>query len=379
MRAALPGATLGVFGSGQLGRMLAFAAKRMGYRVHVFSPSQDTPAGQVCDLETSASYEDLDAVRRFAKSADIITVEFENIPFETLEEAQTLAPVHPSPNVLYVAQNRLREKTFLHQKNLPVTPFRRIDSEADLAKALQALGTPAVIKTAGFGYDGKGQAIIKSWQEATTAYQSLGGGTVILEAFISYQQEVSVVAARTALGDYADFGVIENDHENHILDVSVAPSSLPETIQKEAREIAKAVLEALEVVGVMCVEFFVNEKGELLINEIAPRPHNSGHLTIEGCMTSQFEQQLRAVCSLPLASAEFVRPTAMVNLLGELWQNGEPNWQKVLGMQDVHLHLYGKTEARVGRKMGHITALGATPDEAKRRAKEARALLVEHI
>ena len=231
------------------------------------------------------------------------------------------------------------------------------------------------MKTAGFGYDGKGQAIVKSLGEASSAYQNLGGGTVILEKFITYQQEVSVVAARTASGNYADFGVIENDHENHILDVSVAPSSLPEKVQKEAREIARAVLEALEVVGVMCVEMFLTENGDLLINEVAPRPHNSGHLTIEGCVTSQFEQQLRAVCSLPLGSTEFVRPVAMVNLLGDMWQDGEPNWQKVLAMQDVHLHLYGKAEARVGRKMGHVTALGETVEEARARALKAQALL----
>ena len=373
MTSVLPGATIGVFGSGQLGRMLSFEAKRMGYRVHIFSPDKDTPAGQVSDLETSANYEDLDAVRTFAKSVDVITVEFENIPFEALEVAQALIPVHPSSQVLYIAQNRLREKTFLHQKTLPITPFEQINDKADLAKALQTLGTPAVMKTAGFGYDGKGQAMVKSLEEASFAYEDLGGGTVILEKFITYQQEVSVVAARTLSGDYADFGVIENDHEHHILDVSVAPSSLSETLQQEAREIARAVLEALEVVGVMCVEMFLTEGGDLLINEVAPRPHNSGHLTIEGCATSQFEQQLRAVCGLPLGSTDFVRPAAMANLLGDLWQEGEPNWQKVLAMKDVHLHLYGKEEARIGRKMGHITALSETVDGAREKALRARA------
>lgn len=372
MKALLPGATVGVFGSGQLGRMLSFAAKRMGYRVHIFSPATHTPAGQVSDLETSASYEDLEAVQTFAKSVDVITVEFENIPFETLQSAQALSPVHPSPQVLYTTQNRLREKTFMHQKGLPVTPFKQIDTEADIAQALQALGTPAVMKTAGFGYDGKGQAIVRSLEEATSAYRTLGGGTVILEAFINYQQEVSVVAARTRSGDYADFSVIENDHEHHILDVSVAPSGLSDVIQEEAREIARAVLEALDVVGVMCVEMFLTEGGDLLINEVAPRPHNSGHLTIEGCVTSQFEQQLRAVCGLPLGSTDFLRPVAMVNLLGELWEGGEPDWQNVLAMQDVHLHLYGKGEARVGRKMGHITARGASAEEAREKALRAR-------
>ena len=373
MRPALPGSTLGIFGSGQLGRMLAFEAKRLGYTVHVFSPGENTPAGQVADVEITASYEDEDAVHQFASGVDVLTVEFENIPVEALELAHALTPVHPSPNVVHIAQNRLREKRFLHDHGLPVTPFRELSSANVLERALDELGTPAVMKTAGFGYDGKGQAIVKTLEEARAAYEKLGGGTVILESFISYQQEVSVVAARSASGEYADFGVIENDHANHILDVSVAPSTLPEAVQEEARGLARAVLEALDVIGVMCVEFFLADN-TLLINEVAPRPHNSGHLTIEGCATSQFEQQLRAVCGLPLGATD-VRPVAMANLLGDLWAAGEPDWEKVLGMQGVHLHLYGKGEARAGRKMGHLTALGETVEAARERVVGARAAL----
>ena len=375
MKPVLPGSTVGVFGSGQLGRMLAFEAKRMGYAVYIFSPGENTPAGQVSGVEVVAPYDDLDAVRAFASRVDVLTVEFENIPAATLEAAQALTPVHPSPNVLHIAQNRLREKRFFAEQGLPVTPFREVAVGAELEQALGDLGTPAVMKTAGFGYDGKGQAIVKTLDEASTAYESLGGGTVILESFISYQQEVSVVAARSAAGEYADFGVIENSHENHVLDVSVAPSTLPAKVQKEARELAQSVLASLEVVGVMCVEFFLTEDGSLLVNEVAPRPHNSGHLTIEACMTSQFEQQLRAVCGLPLGATDFIRPAAMTNLLGDLWASGEPNWQKVLGTKDVHLHLYGKAEARAGRKMGHLTALGASTEEAREKVLRARAAL----
>ena len=375
MTPVLPGSTLGIFGSGQLGRMLAFEAKRLGYTVHVFSPGENTPAGQVADVELSAPYEDAEAVQHFANSVDVITVEFENIPVEALELAHSLTPVHPSPNVLHIAQNRLREKRFLYEQGLPVTPFRELSSAEALDTALNELGTPAVMKTAGFGYDGKGQAIVETLEEAREAYKSLGGGTVILESFITYQQEISVIAARSATGEYADFGVIENDHENHILDVSVAPSTLPETIQKEALRLTRAVLESLDVVGVMCVEFFLTEEGALLINEVAPRPHNSGHLTIEGCVTSQFEQQLRAVCGLPLGATDFVRPVAIANLLGDVWQQGEPDWEKVLEMKGVYLHLYGKAEARVGRKMGHLTALGETVEEAREKVVRARAVL----
>jgi 5-(carboxyamino)imidazole ribonucleotide synthase len=231
------------------------------------------------------------------------------------------------------------------------------------------------MKTAGFGYDGKGQAKVSSLAEALKGYRELGGGTVILEAFISYQQELSVIGARNAKGDYQDFGVIENEHKNHILDLSLAPSSLPEKVQKEAREIARATLEALDVLGVMCVEFFLSAEGKLLINEVAPRPHNSGHLTIEGSACSQFEQQLRAICNLPLGHTEIKRPTAMLNLLGDVWQNSEPDWASVLKLPETHLHLYGKAEARAKRKMGHITMLANSPVELTQKLQTVRQIL----
>jgi 5-(carboxyamino)imidazole ribonucleotide synthase len=370
-RPILPGATIGVLGSGQLGRMFAIAARRMGYRVHTLSPDIDTPTGQVSDREVTASYDDLDAIRYFARSVSVVTFEFENVSAAAADAAAEFAPVRPAGSVLHTTQNRLREKTFLRDHGFPVTPFRAVKSAADLAAAMRELGTPGVLKTAGFGYDGKGQTKIASPADAPKAAE----GEFVYEAFINFDREVSVVAARGVDGAFAHWGVIENAHRNHILDVSVAPGGLPAPLQTRAIEIARGVLESLGVVGVLCVEFFVTRSGELLINELAPRPHNSGHLTFDASVTSQFEQQLRAVCGLPLGSTKLMRPAAMANLLGDLWETGEPNWKAACGFADVKLHLYGKHDAKPGRKMGHLTALADTPEEAARLALAAREAL----
>lgn len=359
-----PGATIGVLGSGQLGRMFAIAARRMGYRVHTFSPDDDTPTGQVADWETTSPYEDLDAVAEFARRVDVVTFEFENIPALSVERAAQFVPVRPGGSVLYHTQHRLREKTFLSQAGFPVVPFRAVRSLEELHAALAELGTPAVLKTAGWGYDGKGQAKIRTLDDAAAAWQAVATDEAVLEAFIDFECEASVVAARSAAGELADYGVIGNTHSNHILDVSVSPADLPREIGLEAVRIARAVLEALDVVGVLCVEFFVTRDGRLLINELAPRPHNSGHLTFDASLTSQFEQQLRAVCGLPLGSTELLRPAAMANLLGDLWAGGTPNWVAACGNPSVKLHLYGKEQARPGRKMGHLTALADDPHAA---------------
>jgi 5-(carboxyamino)imidazole ribonucleotide synthase len=372
MSATLPGATVGVLGSGQLGRMFAIAARRMGYRVHTFSPDSDTPTGQVADKEYQHAYEDLDAVREFARGVSVVTFEFENVPAEAVEAAALLAPVRPSGEVLYTTQHRLREKNFLARWGFPVTRFRHVTSAEELRAALLEVGYPAVLKTAGFGYDGKGQVKIEGAGEAERVGEALGGREWVLEAFVDFEREVSVVAARTTAGEFKHYGVIENAHRRHILDLSVAPAHVSEATEREAVEIARAVMEALDVIGVMCVEFFLTRVGRLLINELAPRPHNSGHLTFDACVTSQFEQQLRAVCGLPLGSTELLRPAAMANLLGDLWQTGEPDWRAALTFPAVKLHLYGKSEARVGRKMGHLTALAATAEEAARTALAAR-------
>ena len=374
-RPVLPGASIGVLGSGQLGRMFAIAARRMGYRVHTYSPGYDTPTGQVADLEVAGPYEDLAAVTRFASGVEVVTFEFENVPAETAAAAAVAAPVRPSGEVLHVTQHRLREKAYLAQHGFPVTPYRAVRSLAELEAGLVALGTPALLKTAGWGYDGKGQVRIADRAAAAAAWQTLAGSEAVLEAFVHYEREVSVVAARGHDGQVVDFGVIENHHVGGILDISLAPARVSPACERRAREITRAVLESLGVVGVLCVEFFVLPGGELLINELAPRPHNSGHLTFDASVTSQFEQQLRAACGLPLGATDLLRPAAMANLMGELWQPGEPRWAEALALPDVKLHLYGKSDPRPGRKMGHLTALGASAEAAALRVAEARARL----
>jgi 5-(carboxyamino)imidazole ribonucleotide synthase len=373
MKPVLPGATVGVLGSGQLGRMFALAARRMGYRVHTLSPLSDTPTGQVADKECRSPYDDLEAVREFARGVDVITFEFENVPAEAVEAAAEVVPVRPSGAVLHTTQNRLREKTFLSESGFPTPAFRRVASTEEMCAGLAEIKCPAVLKTAGFGYDGKGQARLARPADAADAFARLGGQEGILEAFVDFECELSVVAARGASGEFRHYGVVENTHRRHILDVSVAPSPTASAdVARAAVEMARGVLEALDVVGVMCVELFLTRDHALLINELAPRPHNSGHFTFDACVTSQFEQQLRAVCQLPLGSTEQLRPAAMANLLGELWAAGEPDWPAALTSPDVKLHLYGKAEPRRGRKMGHLTALADSPQEAARLVIAAR-------
>lgn len=371
----LPGAAVGVLGSGQLGRMFAIAARRMGYRVHTLSPDTDTPTGQVADVEIVADYDDLDAVRAFARGVSVVTFEFENVSAAAAQAAAEFAPVRPGGNVLHVTQHRLREKTFLRDAGLPVTPFRAVRNEQELAAALRDLSVPGVLKTAGFGYDGKGQTKIHTAADAAAVLRGTGGAEMIYESFIDFEREVSVVAARGVDGAFAHWGVIENRHRNHVLDVSVTPTDLPPNFVQRAVDIARTVLDKLDVIGVLCVEFFLTKSGELLINELAPRPHNSGHLTFDASVTSQFEQQLRAACAMPLGSTRLLRPAAMANLLGDLWENGEPDWSGACAFPDVKLHLYGKGSARPGRKMGHLTALADTPAEAARLVIRARETL----
>lgn len=377
MSVILPGSTIGVLGSGQLGRMFTIAARRMGYRVATLSPDQDSPTGQVADTEVVASYDDLDAIREFARRVDVITFEFENVSSAATAVAEEWVPVRPAGRVLHTTQNRFREKTFLAERGFPVTPFRPVSSAAELRQALHEFGGRGVLKTAGFGYDGKGQTKIESEFAVEEVWPAYEGVPSILETFIEFEREISVVAARGASGQFAHYGAVENRHRNHILDLTIAPASLPEEVSREAVAIAEGVLEALDVVGVLCVEFFLNGDGKLLINELAPRPHNSGHFTFDASLTSQFEQQLRAVCGLPLGSTEQLKPAAMANLLGEVWEGGEPNWAAAAHFPDVKIHLYGKSEPRPGRKMGHLTALAATPELAARRVWQAREALAK--
>ena len=374
-RPILPGAVIGVLGSGQLGRMLALAAGRLGYRVHTYSPESDSPTGHVADAEIVGDYDDLDALRRFADGVDAVTFEFENVPSASVAAISERALVRPAGSVLHTTQHRGREKGFLSRAGLPVAPYALVDSLDDLSAALTRLGLPAILKTASFGYDGKGQARIDRAEDALAAWDRLGRQPAVLEAFVDFERELSVVAARGVDGRVAHYGVIENAHRRHILDVSVSPAPVAPATLGGAVALARAVLEELDVVGLLCVEMFLTRGGSLLINELAPRTHNSGHLTVDACVTSQFEQQLRAVCGLPLGATDLLRPAAMANLLGELWEGGEPDWAAACALPEVKLHLYGKAEARPGRKMGHLTALAPTLDEARDRVLAARRVL----
>ena len=366
----LPGATIGMLGSGQLGRMTAMAAKHMGYRVHVFSPDKDSPAGQVADVEIQAQYTDIAAVEAFAKQVDVVTLEFENLPVETLEAAGRHAPVRPGIDTLRTAQNRSLEKNFLKAHGISTCRFEIVHSLAELTAAAESM-LPAILKTTTDGYDGKGQVVIREKSEIKTAWETLQREEAILEAFVNYDFEFSIVAARNSAGQFAAYSAITNEHQNQILDVSYSPSNLSDQLNATAVETVSRIMQALDTVGVLCVEFFCCN-GEALVNEIAPRPHNSGHLTIEAHATSQFEQQVRAICGLPLGSTEQKIPAAMVNLLGQQWSNGEPKWDQALSMPNVKVHLYGKANAVIDRKMGHLVAVASSVEQSRKDVTTAR-------
>jgi 5-(carboxyamino)imidazole ribonucleotide synthase len=375
-----PGSTIGVLGGGQLGRMFAMAARRLGYRVHTLAPDHDTPTGQIADVEINASYDDMDAVRAFAQAVDVVTFEFENVSVAAVAEAERHAIVRPNGRSLAIAQHRLEEKTFLAGHGLPVAPFAPVRRDADLSAAIDLVGCPAVLKTATSGYDGKGQIKIDRPEDLDAAWTAIGRREAVLEAFLDLEREISVIGARGVAGEWSHFGPIENAHARHILDVSVAPATVPEATAAAAVDVTRRVMQALDFVGILCIEFFIARGGRLVVNELAPRPHNSGHLTFDACRTSQFEQQLRAVCGLPLGSPEMLRPAAaMANLLGDIWEYGEPDWAAALSLPDVKLHLYGKSTPRAGRKMGHLTVLADSPEAAEHAVLQARrALRIPH-
>jgi len=374
-RIILPGAVIGVLGSGQLGRMFAIAARQMGYRVHTFSPDDDTPTGQVADREVQAEYHDLEAVAAFARGVDVITFEFENVPVAAANVAAQFVPVHPAGCVLHTTQNRLREKRFLQQIGVPTTHFHPIESAIDLEVALAHCRFPAVLKTSEWGYDGKGQVRISTPGQAPAAWERLGRASAILEHWVDFSTEISVVGARGSDDQIVIYEPFENVHRNHILDQTCSPAAIERGVAEAAMEITRIILREFEVVGVLCVEFFVTADGAVLVNEIAPRPHNSGHLTIDAHVTSQFEQQVRAVCGLPLGCPQQLQPAAMVNLLGDLWSDHPPHWRAACSFPNVKLHLYGKAEPRPARKMGHLTALGDTSRAATELALLARSAL----
>ena len=357
-----PGRAIGVLGGGQLGRMFAHAAQDLGYRVHVFEPQCPCPAGAVADRETCAPFDDLAALEAFARTVDVVTYEFENIPAGPLRVVEGMVPLHPSSQVLHICQNRAREKAWLRQNGFPHARYAEA-LEGDIEGAAAEVGIPCVVKTADFGYDGKGQMKIATPQDLVQASAIFRGRRCVVEQWVDFEKEVSVICARTQGGETRVFPVSENIHTNHILDVSIVPARVPAAAEAAARALAVRVAERLGAVGLVAVEMFLTAWGEVLVNEIAPRPHNSGHWSMDGCETSQFEQQVRAVCGLPLGPTGIVRPTVMVNILGDLWLRGagpaaEPNWAAVLSEPRARLHLYGKPEPRPGRKMGHFTVQG---------------------
>jgi len=366
-----PGSTIGVMGGGQLGRMFAIAARRMGYCVHVFTPDHDSPASQFADATTEADYRDEDAVHHFLRGLDLLTFEFENIPPETIEWCARQIEVRPAGVIIETAQNRLREKNFFAENGFPVPAFRPVRSSAELVSAVEQLGRNAILKTIAFGYDGKGQQSISS-RDLKDVWETRVSDELILERAIDFEKEISVIVARDPDGNIKSFPIGENVHRDHILDVTIVPAAIPESVAKEAIHIGCAIAEKLDLTGLLAVEMFQDKGGKLLVNEIAPRPHNSGHWSLEGCFISQFEQQVRAVCGLALGSTELLRPSAMANLLGDIWQFGEPDWLAALSFPNVHLHLYGKREARPRRKMGHLTALALSGEEAAKLVRRAR-------
>ncbi len=372
----LPGATLGMLGGGQLGRMFTIAARTMGYRVIVLDPNSDSPAGRLADEHLHAAYQDEWALEQLGKSCDVITAEFENVPADTLQKLTEYCPVRPSAQALELSQNRIREKNFIHEAGLETAPFFAIHEESEIEQAFRALGDTAILKRAAFGYDGKGQHVVTSMAEAQAAFHAMDGVPCVLEDRVDLALEISVVVARGVEGDVQCYPVAENIHVNGILDQSIVPARIDSTQADRAREIAMNLADALDFCGVMAVEFFVTKSGDLLVNEIAPRPHNSGHYTLDACVTSQFEQQVRMVCGLPFGDTSLMSPVVMVNLLGDIWGDSSPPWQGLLEYPSAKLHLYGKCEARPGRKMGHYCVLAEDQEMALEQAKSIMKALV---
>ncbi|MBV8077587.1 MAG: 5-(carboxyamino)imidazole ribonucleotide synthase [Planctomycetaceae bacterium] len=375
-----PPASLGVIGGGQLGRMFLQAAQRMGYRAGVLSASDDAPAAQVAHWSVVAPSDHLPALRAFADRAEAVTVEFENVSAPALRWLARRRPVRPGWRTVWVSQNRIREKSFLTRHRIPHAPWHLVRTGDDLEAAVEAVGLPLILKTASSGYDGKGQVRVDRARDATAAWSSLGHVACVAEGWVDFQAEVSVVVARGRDGQAVTYPVGQNRHDRHILDSTVMPAAVGPIVAQEARRLALTVSQALGTVGVLTVEFFLTAEGRLLINELAPRPHNSGHLTIEAAVSSQFEQQVRALCGLPLGMTNLVSPAAMVNVLGDLWTGGEPDWEAALRADPgVKLHLYGKRTPSTGRKMGHLTVLDPDPEAALARALAARAALKPRV
>lgn len=359
-----PGATIGILGGGQLGRMIALAGRAMGYRFVTMDPTEDAPCGQTADRQIVARYDDVDAAMQLAAVSDVISYEFENVDAQVAEVLESQAYVPQGSRLLRITQNRIREKTAIQEMGIPVAPFREVSSLADLQNAVRELGLPAVMKTATGGYDGKGQWVLKREEELEEAFETLAkaGTELIVEQFVPFALELSVIAARNPDGELAVFPTAENVHRDNILHLSIVPARVSDDVRERAEKIARTIVDKLDVVGLLAIEMFLTADGQLFVNELAPRPHNSGHYTMEACVTSQFEQHVRAVCNLPLGSTELLSPVVMVNILGE-------HLQPVLDRVDelprsAKLHLYGKAESKEKRKMGHLNVLAPSVDEA---------------
>ncbi|MBO6836617.1 MAG: 5-(carboxyamino)imidazole ribonucleotide synthase [Alphaproteobacteria bacterium] len=352
-----PGATIGILGGGQLGRMLAVAASRLGYRCHIFEPQADCPASHVA-AHTAAGYDDMAALDAFAAAVDVVTLEFENVPIAAVERLARQVPVRPGAAALAVAQDRAEEKAFLNKAGIETAPWAPVLSQADLENALAFTGRPAVLKTARLGYDGKGQSAIRPDTDIDGLFDRMGGVACVLEGFVDFDLEVSVLAARGLDGEIACFETVENIHRDHILHRTLVPARVSPEIDARAQEIARRTIEALDYIGLLAVEMFVCADGRVVANEIAPRPHNSGHWSIDGATTSQFEQVVRAICGLPLGKTQRVADCEMRNLIGD----EADDWAAILADPGARLHLYGKAESRPGRKMGHVTTLFPKPD-----------------
>lgn len=345
------GGTIGILGGGQLGRMMAMDAARLGYHVHVFTPEKDSPAEEVSLKTTVADWSDTEALQAFAASVDVATLEFENIPVRAAETVAARTAFYPSPTLLKITQHRLREKMFINECGIATAPFKSVTSEREAMAAAETIGTPAILKTAEMGYDGKGQVTIRAKEEAGAAFASLKTKEAVLEGFVDFEMEISVIVTRSTHGEIAIFPPVHNTHKNFILHETIAPAPISEVLSQQAQNIASTLASRSELIGILAVEMFVTKDGRIVVNELAPRPHNSGHWTMDGCATSQFEQTVRAICGLPLGRVDIVRPTRMLNLIGDDILNAETY---LTDTPDARLHLYGKKEARPGRKMGHV-------------------------
>jgi 5-(carboxyamino)imidazole ribonucleotide synthase len=374
----LPGASLGVLGGGQLGRMFTMRAREMGYRVVVLEPDPASPAGAVADRHLRAAYDDATAIDSIASECAAVTVEFENVPAGALARLAPRVLLRPAAEAVSVAQDRISEKDFLRRHGFATAPYVSVSRPDQLAAALDTVGTPALLKTSRFGYDGKGQRPVGSRAELEAAFRNLGGPPCVLERQLDLELELSVVLARGVDGTTVPFPAGENRHRDGILETTVVPARIGQSLAGRAAAMASAVADQLQYVGVLGVELFVANGGELFVNEIAPRPHNSGHYTLDACVTDQFEQQVRALCELPLGSPALLSPVAMINVLGDVWADGPPRWDRALALPGVKLHLYGKIEPRPGRKMGHMNCMAATADDALALARRAHAALLDH-